>query len=451
MNLVGEGGTLENEQYYALGLIFKGFYFQLFTDQFGAIPYSQASDPNINLPVFDDQIDIYKGIIAELDEAISIIGSNTTTGLGVEMLAENDVIFNGNMQNWKKLANSLKLRIALRAHGAPGETFSANAVSEALASGVLADTDALMAGFGEANLWADGTASYGDIWHTWTNSRWKIGEPLINLMKDDSDPRLSVIAKPSEGGSVTIDLTVRDVETSAIVEKHKNFLKSTLDDAGLVLDTDYTWVEANDELTITMDENTHYVGLPLRTNDLLKRYLNAKLFSDPAENLTQKLNEGKSMLPTTIMLAADTHFMIAEAILRGLATGDAAAYYQSGLRKAMAHWETISGTVLDESNMAALTGTTDEMMEQVSTQRYIANYANSVESWSIVRKTGYPSSALITSTDDDVISLAGDLNGAYPYRLRYGTGVYNSNGVNVEAAVAKQGPDVMSTKLWFAK
>ena len=451
MNLVGEGGTLENEQYYALGLIIKGFYYQFFTDQFGSIPYSQASDPNINLPVFDEQIDIYKGIIAELDEAISIIGSNTTTGLGVEMLGENDVIFNGNMQNWKKLANSLKLRIALRAHGAPGENFSANAITEAILSGVLADTDALMAGFGEANLWADGTASYGDIWHTWPTARFKIAEPLINIMKDDNDPRLAVIAKKSEGGSVTIDLTVRDGETSDIVEKHKDFLKSTLDGAGLVLDTDYTWVESNDELTITMDENTHYVGLPLRTNDLLKRYLNAKLFSDPAENLTQKLNEGKPMLPTPIMLAADTHFMIAEAILRGLATGDAATYYQSGLRKAMAHWETVSGITLDESNMAPLTGTTEEMMEQVSTQRWLANYTNSVESWSIVRKTGYPSSALITSTDDDVISLAGDLNGAYPYRLRYGTGVYNSNGVNVEAAVAKQGPDVMSTKLWFAK
>ena len=187
------------------------------------------------------------------------------------MLAENDVIFNGNMQNWKKLANSLKLRIALRAHGAPGEDFSANTVSEALASGVLADTDALMAGFGEANMWADGTASYGDIWHTWTNSRWKLGQPLVHLMKHDNDPRLAVMAKPSEGGSVTIDLTVRDGETSAIVEKHKDFLKSALDDAGLVLDTDYTWVVAGDELTITMDENTHYVGLPLRTNDLLQR------------------------------------------------------------------------------------------------------------------------------------------------------------------------------------
>ena len=451
MNLVGEGGTLENDQYYALGLIVKGFYYQLFTDQFGSIPFSEASNPDINLPKFDDQIDIYKGIIADLDEAISIIGSNTTTGTGVDMLSDNDVIFNGNMQNWKRLANSLKLRIALRAHGAPGEDFSANAVSEALSSGVLADTDALMAGFAEANLWADGTASYGDIWYTWTNARWKLGEPLINIMKSDNDPRLAVMAKPSKGGTVTIDLTVRDAETSAIVEKHKTFLKSTLDDAGLVLGTDYTWVEAGDELTITMDENTHYVGLPLRTNDLLKRYLNANLFSDPADNLTQQLNQGKEMLPTPVMLAADTHFMIAEAILRGLHTGDAAAYYQSGLRKAIEFWETIGSTSLDESNMSPLTGTTEEMMEQVSTQRWIANYANSMESWSIVRKTGYPSSALITSTDDDIISLAGQLNGAYPYRLRYGTGVYDSNKENVDAAVSKQGPDVMATKLWWAK
>ena len=454
MNLVGKGGTLENDQYYAIGLIIKGFYYQLYTDQFGAIPYSEASNPEIKLPKYDDQIDIYKGIIAELDEAISIIGSNTATGLGVDLLAENDVIFNGNLQNWKKLANSLKLRIALRAYGAPGENFSANVIAKALNpenGGVLADTDALMAGFGEANMWADGTASYGDIWYTWTNSRWKLGEPLINIMKSDNDPRLNVMAKPSEGGSVTIDLTVRDGETSDLVQKHKDFLKSTLDNSGLVLDTDYTWVEAGDELKITMDENTHYVGLPLRTSDGLQRYLNAKLFSDPADNLTQQLNQGKEMFPTPIMLAADTHFMIAEAILRGLHSGDAAAYYQSGLRKAMEFWETISGAPLDESNMSPLSGTTDEMMEQVSTQRWLANYANSLESWSIVRKTGYPSSALITSTDDDVISYAGQLNGAYPYRLRYGTGVYDSNKANVDAAVDKQGKDVMATKLWFAK
>ena len=154
MNLVGEGGALENDQYYALGLIMKGFYYQAYTETFGMIPYSEASNPDIDLPKYDAQIDIYRGIIAELDQAIATIGYNTTTGEGVDKLAENDVIFNGNMQNWKKLANSLKLRIALRASGASGEDFSENAASEAIASGVLADTNALFEAYAdETDIW----------------------------------------------------------------------------------------------------------------------------------------------------------------------------------------------------------------------------------------------------------------------------------------------------------
>ena len=451
LNIVGEGGTLENNQYYALGLVMKSLYYHAYTDQFGAIPFSQASNPDIKLPAYDDQIDVYKGIIGDLDEAISIIGSNTTTGEGVDLLGENDVIFNGNMQNWKKLANSLKLRIALRAHGSAGEDFSSTVASEAIASGVLADTDALLEGYAEeTDIWG-GSTSYGDVWHTWTTARWKMAEPLVEILKGDNDPRLAIMAKPSQGGSIKITITPRDGESSALVEKHLTFLKSTLDDAGLVQDTDYTWTETTDELTITMTESKHYVGLPSRMNAKLQRYFNVDLFSDPTESLTQKVNQGNPVLPSVIMSAGDTHFMIAEAILRGLASGDAASYYQSGLRKSMVYWETISGVSLDESNMGALTGTTEEQLEKVATQRWIANYTNSIEAWAIVRDTGYPTSAVITSSDDDLISLAGPLNGDYPNRLRYGSGVYNSNGDNVKAAVSKQGPDVMATKLWFAK
>jgi hypothetical protein len=264
-------------------------------------------------------------------------------------------------------------------------------------------------------------------------------------------PRLAIMSKPIQGGSVTVSIVPRDGETDALVQKHLAFLKSTLDDAGLVLDVDYTWTETADELTITVTEGTHYVGLPSRMNAKLQKYFNTDLFSDPAENLTQKVNQGKPVLPSVIISAGDTHFMIAEAILRGLASGDAASYYQSGLEKAMEYWETISGVSLDESNMGALTGTTEEQLEKIATQRWIANYTNSLEAWAIVRDTGYPSSAFSTSSDDDIISLAGPLNGSYPNRLRYGSGVYNSNQANVEAAVAKQGPDVMATKLWFAK
>lgn len=165
MNLVSEGGVLENDQYYAIGLIMKGFYYQLYTDQVGMIPYSEASNPDITLPKYDEQIDIYRGVIAELSEAVSIIGSNTNTGEGVDKLLENDVLFNGDMQKWKQLANSLKLRMALRAHGAAGEDFASSAASEAISSGVLADSDALFASFNEvSNIWVE-HCSYGDIYY----------------------------------------------------------------------------------------------------------------------------------------------------------------------------------------------------------------------------------------------------------------------------------------------
>ena len=85
------------------------------------------------------------------------------------------------------------------------------------------------------------------------------------------------------------------------------------------------------------------------------------------------------------------------------------------------------------------------------TQRWIANYTNGYEAWAIVRDTGYPSSAITTSDDNDIRSLSGSMNGAYANRLRYIGSAYTSNKVNIEAAVAAQGPDDKTTKLWWAK
>ena len=87
------------------------------------------------------------------------------------------------MQNWKKVANSLKLRIALRAHGGVGEDFSDNAITEAISSGVLADEDAMFEGYAdETNIWG-GSSSYGDVWNNFTGSQWKTTEALINILK----------------------------------------------------------------------------------------------------------------------------------------------------------------------------------------------------------------------------------------------------------------------------
>ena len=442
---VGEGGALENDQYYAIGLIMKGLYYQLYTDQVGMIPYSEASDPDIKLPKYDEQIDIYKGVIAELNEAISLIGSNTTTGEGVNLLRENDVIFNGDMQKWKQLANSLKLRMALRAHGAPGEDFASAAVSEAISSGVLANSDALFESYNQvSNIWVE-HSSYGDIYYGFGEiGQWKMGEPLINALSSVNDPRLSLMSKPSPGGTVSLDI-------SEASDTQIAFLKSTLDNAGLVLDTDYSWTQTSSELTITMAENTHYLGLPLRLSPNIKGLFNGKLFSSPADIVVNKSNEGKEISPFIVMSAADSHFMVAEAIVKGLASGDAAGHYQTGLEYAMNLWGTSLTSDFSSSEMGSLTGSVEEKLEKIATQRWIANYTNGYEAWSIVRDTGYPTSAITTSSDNSIRSLSGEMNGGYANRLRYISSAYTSNADNIQAAVSKQGPDVKTTKLWWAK
>ena len=442
---VGEGGALENDQYYAIGLIMKGLYYQLYTDQVGMIPYSEASDPEIKLPKYDEQIDIYRGVIAELNQAISLIGSNTTTGEGVNLLRENDVLFNGDMQKWKQLANSLKLRMALRAHGAPGEDFASSAVSEAISSGVLADSDALFESYNQvSNIWVE-HSSYGDIYYGFGDAgQWKVGEPLINALSSVNDPRLSLMSKPSAGGTVTLDIT----EAS---DTQLAFLKSTLDNAGLVLDTDYSWTQTSNDLTITMAENTYHIGLPVRLSPNIKSLFDGNLFSSPADIVVNKSNEGKDISPFVVMSAADSHFMIAEAIVKGLASGDAAGHYQTGLEHAMNLWNTSITSDFSSSNMGKLTGSIDEKLEKIATQRWIANYTNGYEAWSIVRDTGFPISAITTSTDNSIRSLSGEMNGGYANRLRYISSAYTSNGDNIQSAVAKQGPDIKTTKLWWAK
>mgnify|MGYP003330780984 CR=1 FL=1 len=185
-NFVKTGGTLENKQYYAIALILKGLYYQRYTDTFGMVPYTEASDPNIVTPKLDDQKTIYKGIIADLDEAITTIGSETATGVGPELLTNNDLFFNGDMQSWKKLANSLKLKLALRAHGATGEDFSVTAATAAIAGGVLGDRDAVVTSDNEISTWS--SASYGDIWHPfYGGGHWNVGSTLIDVNFQNSN------------------------------------------------------------------------------------------------------------------------------------------------------------------------------------------------------------------------------------------------------------------------
>ena len=100
------------ENHKAIAKIMKAYHFQYLVDIYGDIPYFQAHTGFDDVtPAYDDDQAIYRDLVVQLDAAIATIDAPlaSTIAVGAE-----DVIMGGNMANWKKFANTLKLRILMR-------------------------------------------------------------------------------------------------------------------------------------------------------------------------------------------------------------------------------------------------------------------------------------------------------------------------------------------------
>lgn len=447
LQVTGEGGDRENPLAHATALVIKSLFYEYFSDTFGEIPYSETGQLDILLPKFDTHQAIYQGIINDLDAAMDAIGDATVTGEADEDLGPNDLFYGGDLQKWKRLANTIKLRVALKALGASGADFAQSAISQALSEPLLADEgdNALVPKDNEISMW--NSASYGDVWYSFgAGSDWTVSQEVINYLQDNGDPRLSKYAQPAVGGEVTIPWP--DSDDEAMYMKRKNFILSALDDAGAVY-TETT--NENGESVITMDADTYFVGQPVRLRGEMANYARYDLFSKPAEYIIQNKGEGEPIAPEIVVTAAESHFLQAEAIARGVGSGDANAHYQMGLRQAMLLWDVDPADIDDfiaNSPMATLDGTND--LEKIAVQRWLAYYTEGFHAWAVVRDLGFPASLADGVSDSDIFGF-GDISGHYPQRMRYGTNAYSRNLDNLEVAIGRQGPDVQDTKLWWAK
>ncbi len=98
--------------YAAIAMILKSHNMQYIVDLYGDAPYSEAFQRGDNYqPKYDDAKSIYVGLYDALNQAINLIDN---AGSAVNPGA-NDVMLGGNMGMWKKLANTLKLKLLVRA------------------------------------------------------------------------------------------------------------------------------------------------------------------------------------------------------------------------------------------------------------------------------------------------------------------------------------------------
>jgi hypothetical protein len=169
-----------------MGTLLKAYTFQLLVDLFGDVPYSEALAGVGNItPSPTEGSVIYEDLIVKIDEALAKYNSNPSdTEIGKQ-----DIIYESDMEQWVKFANTLKLKMYLRM------SYTSNAnptkVNALLADDNFLDTDAKFANFGEGldqrNPFYEVQIVYlGDVNNVASNS-------LFEFYNLNSDPRLESV------------------------------------------------------------------------------------------------------------------------------------------------------------------------------------------------------------------------------------------------------------------
>lgn len=192
--LIAEDATLTEgvrKNQIAIIDILSGYAYQLLTDGFGDIPFSQALNsveyPN---PAYDSQEVVYKGILDLYSNAVASLDASSGS------FSKGENVFNGDVEAWKRLGNSLLLRAAMRVSNkneAMAKEYLGKISGDLITSNTQNGTYVFDANPEVANpLWIDANQNNRDDFC--------VSELLINRLKDFNDPRLTAYAAPTATG-----------------------------------------------------------------------------------------------------------------------------------------------------------------------------------------------------------------------------------------------------------
>ncbi len=192
LQFVREDATAKEEWgTYLAATVLKAFTLQVLVDCYEQTPYSEAFDPSIPAPKYDEGADVYKGVLAELDEALSKVG-------GSESVCTNFLFPGEKADVWVKFANALKLKLMMRM-GASGADLDA-----LVAAGNFPAEDVAWTG-----CWSDEASKANPFYSEEFGSYFSPQKNLcLNLalqgtMADYDDPRLAAFFDANASGAYT--------------------------------------------------------------------------------------------------------------------------------------------------------------------------------------------------------------------------------------------------------
>lgn len=391
-------------------MIMKAFDLHRMTDMYGDIPYTTAGKGLLGeehwFPVYENQRDVYYAMIEDLKSARDKM-SDSSLPLGVQ-----DFIYSGDVSKWKKFANSMLMRIALRMSNVDPAR-AQEVFTEAYASGAFtSNADNAYIHYLEGPQAVNRNGLNDGYWNTRRYSRdCKISRTFMNWMVSNNDPRLMIV---SGGIGDPVAPSSWNVAPAAQKGMPNGYTSATLRPT----------LSPQEIPAFNAGGNTIYSMLNLRYLD----------WSDPY--LLQTYSE--------------VALMEAEAVLKGWITGDANTFFTQGVTAAVNHW-----TVFDASFAVPATATAayvrnrgfeaasaEDKLRLIGEEYWAATYLNDLESWANWRRTSYP---VLTPTQDPNRYEAN----AIPRRLKYWENEIASNPVKYGTAIQRMGGDNFMTRMWW--
>jgi hypothetical protein len=416
--VIDAGKPDEQEMLWGPAQVMRSLIFGYITDVWGDVPYSEAlkgdhAEATLQ-PVYDAQKDIYTALFADLTEAVDGMAAGTSVVSVLSPVGGADPIYAGNRTRWERFGNSLRARHAMRLANVDPATAQAQLAAAINAPGGLIASNADNAQF----VWP-GDGVYDNPWSVNNQGRddHRLSDRLMGQMIPFSDPRVPVYAQPT-----LCFLNPAATGCPANPPQYAGMPNAlTATDAA-------TW-----SLTSSRPGRVFY-----STNRFCKSSFNTTTGAYVGcTGLTGQ------RFPTFILTYAEVSFILAEAAERGwITTGTAASYYNQGIQASMAQWgvtdATAIATFLARPGIAYTPGTTG--LAQIARQKWIALYTDGVEAWSEWRRTCVP--ATVTPGPAAVINTV-------PRRYEYSVREAAVNSANMDAAVARQGADDFTTRMYW--
>jgi len=340
----------------AIAIIMKAYDFEQLVDNYNNVPYSQAFQPEtILFPAYDSGQSIYNDLVKQLDAAIALIqksGSSATDP------GTSDIIYGGNMTNWAKFANTLKLRLAINQSDLGTNTAASDLASTSSVGYIDESSEAnAQPGYNDAagkenpfyvdfGLDQNGNPTFGNLYY-------QANVIAVSLMQSFNDPRANYYYLPISGAIVTDDLG-----------------------------------------------DTH-------NNPQVASSIGPGLLKSPSQ-------------AQPVFSAYESDFLQAEAAARGYISGSAATLYMQGITDSFTDLGAPGAATYEaQTSVAYPTGTAATLAAQVQAiiqQKYISlnGYFN-LQAYNDYRRTGYPVLPNPASADPGALSTTIPTRIPYPY------------------------------------